>query len=80
MEQEVIIDIKIDEGKAVERLTAVNKEIADLKQQNKDLAKQIKESGDATGELTKKMVADTDIVIIKNATHNKIPVFDINFN
>ena len=31
-------------------------------------------------ELTKKMVADTDIVIIKNATHNKIPVFDINFN
>ena len=56
MEQEVIFDIKIDEGKAVERLTAVNKEIAELKQQNKDLAKQIKESGDVTGELTKKMV------------------------
>lgn len=55
MEEQVIINVEIDTGKTLDRLKSVNDEIDDLKKNNRELKDAIKQTGDADGELTKKL-------------------------
>lgn len=54
----VVIDIQLDEGKVAERLAAVNDEMDNLKETNKELRKEIKAGNDAMGENSKQLAAN----------------------
>lgn len=54
-QEEIIINVGIDTGEVIDELSAVNKKVAELKQEQSELTKEIKAGNDANGENSKKL-------------------------
>lgn len=57
-QSEIVIDVKVDTGKVAEQLAEATKRVAELKQQQKELQKEIEAGGDSAAEAAKKYAAN----------------------